>query len=83
VLDRDSEVQELVVTHSGEANDGTIVDHHEAVDPWCGDLLEPALGDGLARKRVGILWEDLGKTDDCARLLNIEHLRNVANRHLT
>jgi len=37
VLDRDSEVQELVVTHSGEANDGTTVEHHEAVDPRRGE----------------------------------------------
>jgi hypothetical protein len=82
VLDRYSEVQELVVTHSGEANDGTIVEHHEAVDPRRGDLLEPTLGDGVPRKRVGILWENLGETDDCARRLNIEHLRNIPSRHL-
>jgi hypothetical protein len=83
VLDRDSEVQELVVTHSGEANDGTTVEHHEAVDPRRGDLAEPTLGHGVARKRVGILREDLGETDDCARLLNIEHLRNIPSRHLS
>jgi len=74
--------RELVVTHCGQSNDGTSVEHHEAVDLRCGDLLYPSLGDAVTRKRIGILWEHFRKCADCTRLLDSEHLRNVPSGHL-
>src|SRR4051794_8686491 len=82
MLNSNPEMQELVVTHCGESNDGTSAEHHEAVDLRRGDLLYPSLGDAVTRKRVCILWEHFGKCADCTRLLNSEHLRNVPSVHL-
>lgn len=82
VLDPDAEVQELVLTDSGESDDSTTQGHYETVDSWCGDFLLPPLGDDLAGKGVCVLWEHLSEANDCACMLSIENARNIRIRHL-
>jgi len=82
MFDADAEVQQLVLTDSGESDDGITQGHDEAIDSGCRDFLLPTLGDDLAGKGVCVLWEHLRETNDCACLLSIENARYIRTCHL-
>ena len=82
VLDSDAEVRELISTNSGESDDIATEGDHEAVDVGREDLTLPTPSDVLARKRMCVLWKDLGESDHCARLLDVKNPGNIRGSHL-
>ena len=77
----DTKMHELVRAHGGKADYCTVPLHHEAVDLWGLDLLQPTSSHRLAREGKLVLREDLREPDDGARFLHRDNRADVCGHH--
>jgi hypothetical protein len=76
-----SEVQELVASYRSEADHCAVDQDHVAVDARRRYLVQPTLRYVIAGKRVGILWEHVGETENRPWFLDGEHVRDIPCGH--